>query len=895
MNRPSPNQIAIRAYTEKPGAKAVASKGKFKSDDTPSPWTLVIDTETTIDAAQQLRVGFFQVRKHDSLEREGIFYDDDSINDNDKAVIQNYARTHGLEVLTAAQFRTRVFLKYGYSRRGTIVGFNLPFDLSRIAIDHGSARGDAMRGGFSFKLTPDRRDPSVRVKHLSARAALIDFAAPGKGDLTRGERKRGIKIKPHRGYFLDLKTFAAALTSQSFSLKRLAAFLKVSTQKLETEEHGGPITHKYLDYARADVQASWECFVALNELYAEHGLITENHRILSEASIGKAYLKQMGADPLLANQADIDRAIFGKIMCAYYGGRAEVRIRRETRQVLYCDFKSMYPTVSALMGLWPFVIGRELTWNDSTNETQALLNRIDIGDLQKRENWQKLKTLVCLRPDQDTLPVRAKYDGKVNTIGLNILSSQEPLWYTLADCIASKLLSGKTPIIEQALTFEPGPPQEGLLPINILGRGDYRIDPNSDDLFTRLIDMRDEAKAKGDAIEKALKIIANSTSYGIFVEVNRDDAPKPEPLDVFGPKDSCVIESKAIEEPGRYYHPLLATLITGAARLMLAISEKLTLDQGLEWVFCDTDSLAIARPDNIDSDTFTVKAKSVIDWFKSLNPYQKPGSILKIEDINYGKGGNSLVPLYCLAISAKRYALFNIDKDGKAVLRKASAHGLGHLMEPYSDKEALHEIGVKRWQHDLWLKIIEAALKGKPNQVKYDWHPALKKPALSRYGATSPDLLCWMKHWNEDKPYKAQVRPFGFLVAPMALKGLFAPIKVSDGIDPHKRGAPKKEPNPKPIAPFETDPSKAVEQCFDRMTGEPVTVEQLKTYAEVLAQYHLSSEDKFENGEFLDQGDTKRRHILAKSSVLIGKEANKVGESGEQGPECSTLIQVHVK
>jgi len=93
-------------------------------------------------------------------------------------------------------------------------------------------------------------------------------------------------------------------------------------------------------------------------------------------------------------------------------------------------------------------------------------------------------------------------------------------------------------------------------------------------------------------------------------------------------------------------------------------------------------------------------------------------------------------------------------------------------MQPYSDEEAppelpkpqfpLHELGVKRWQHDLWLKIIEAALSRIPDQVSYDWHPALKKPALSRYGATSPDLLNWMKHWNEDKPYREQVRPLAY-------------------------------------------------------------------------------------------------------------------------------------
>ena len=99
-------------------------------------------------------------------------------------------------------------------------------------------------------------------------------------------------------------------------------------------------------------------------------------------------------------------------------------------------------------------------------------------------------------------------------------------------------------------------------------------------------------------------------------------------------------------------------------------------------------------------------------------------------------------------------------------------------------------------------------------------------------------------------------------------------------VDPHKRGAPKKSPDPKPIAPFETNSAKAVEQAFNRVTGESVCASQLKTFAEGLAQYHLSSEDKFENGGFLDQGQTQRRHINAESFVLIGKEANKVGESG---------------
>ena len=33
-------------------------------------------------------------------------------------------------------------------------------------------------------------------------------------------------------------------------------------------------------------------------------------------------------------------------MSTYYGGRSEVRMRRMAVRVLYCDFLSMYPTVS---------------------------------------------------------------------------------------------------------------------------------------------------------------------------------------------------------------------------------------------------------------------------------------------------------------------------------------------------------------------------------------------------------------------------------------------------------------------------------------------------------------------------------------------------------------------
>ena len=41
-----------------------------------------------------------------------------------------------------------------------------------------------------------------------------------------------------------------------------------------------------------------------------------------------------------------------------------------------------------------------------------------------------------------------------------------------------------------------------------------------------------------------------------------------------------------------------------------------------------------------------------------------------------------------------------------------------------------------------------------------------------------------------------------------------------------------------PIAPYDSDPARALSKVFDRVTGKPVPPEQLKTYAEVLGQYN---------------------------------------------------------
>jgi hypothetical protein len=187
-------------------------------------------------------------------------------------------------------------------------------------------------------------------------------------------------------------------------------------------------------------------------------------------------------------------------------------------------------------------------------------------------------------------------------------------------------------------------------------------------------------------------------------------------------------------------------------------------------------------------------------------------------EMSQSMGSFATEPLYCFAISAKRYALFNLDLSRNPVLRKASAHGLGHLIEPSSEEHApaelpkprvlVSEIGVVRWQHDFWIKILRAAIDGNPDQVSLNWHPSLSLPAAQRYSTSSPHLLAWLDQYNAGKAYGDKIKSFGFLLVFTAQSGVLAdfPDLESCPVDEPKRGRPPKRDNLKPIAPFESDP-----------------------------------------------------------------------------------------
>ncbi|MGI8474946.1 MAG: hypothetical protein ACR2OO_01015 [Thermomicrobiales bacterium] len=163
---PEPRSIAVRAFATParlgpaPSSRAPGQRSRAPSTG-PSEWSVVVDTETRSDAPQQLRFGVYQLRRGDELHAQGLFYDPATLTDDERSTLYRFASARGLTVHLLADFIDDIFQRYLFDLRGTGIGFNLPFDLARLAIAHAPARGRTMHGGFSFQLSPDKRRPRI--------------------------------------------------------------------------------------------------------------------------------------------------------------------------------------------------------------------------------------------------------------------------------------------------------------------------------------------------------------------------------------------------------------------------------------------------------------------------------------------------------------------------------------------------------------------------------------------------------------------------------------------------------------------------------------------------------------------------------------------------------------
>lgn len=524
--------IAVRAHTVIPKKDKPVFNNK-KKKDLRLPYgvrVMVLDTETSTDIFQNLLFGSARIYESyfkknqvyiDGVEKESYLFYGENITDEYLEIMKEFAIKQGAVLMSRDEFIYKVFWPEVWEYGTLCIGFNLPFDFSRIAISVKTFKKGKFKDHFEFKLCESSYFPTILIKPIDSKKAFIQLRFP-----TRPGRYNN--RKPYnQGRFLDLRTLIFALTNESHSLDSACKLYDVENGKIEAEEHG-KITLDYCRYNVRDVEATFELYCKVKQEFDKHPLDLEAGKAYSPATIGKNYYKAMGIKPLVETQPDFPPEVLGYAMSAYYGGRSECHYRGKPVKVFHTDVTSMYPSVFTLQDLWSWVIAERFDVIDETENIKQFLEEITLERLFSKNIWRSIPALVQVIPNRDLLPVRAEYKkGKGYQIGLNYLTSEEPMWYTLADIIAAKILTGKTPEIIKVIRIIPGKPQTGLKQIKI--RGEISIDPVRDNFFKKVIELRKEikkkVKAKGDeadAMQLFLKILANSTSYGVYIELNRE-------------------------------------------------------------------------------------------------------------------------------------------------------------------------------------------------------------------------------------------------------------------------------------------------------------------------------------------------------------------------------------
>lgn len=801
-------KAAIRVYSETGKPKKRTTRGVSECDyDT----VFVFDTETTVDEYQNLKFGSFVVSNKGAITSMGLFYNPGSLDGIELNEIISYCKNNSLIKLYTLDEFIDVFYKNTYENKIPCVGFNLPFDISRLAYGFGYARG-SMKGGFVFKLSDERKNPPIIIKHNDSSQSFIRF--------------QSTSYDGFQGTFVDLKTLAVTLTDDKhITLEKAAEMFNEKHKKLHTEEHG-KVTKSYIDYNLGDTLTTAELYWKLKAGLEAYGILIPLNKIYSSASVGKAWLAQIGIGPFMELNPSFPRGILGYLMSAYYGGRAEVKIRKTPVKVTVLDFLSMYPTMFNVAGLYEFLIAERIDVVDDTQNVRELIGKIKLEDLQNPDILKSLNVLVEVLPEGDVFPVRTKYSDTEESlnVGINYVTSKKPMWYSLPDVVASKILSGKIPKVIKAIRFMPIGKQE-LDKVKTLG---IDIDPNKENIFRILIEKRQELKANRDYRQKPIKILANASSYGIYIEMNPKELKEDIKINVYSDKQFS-INKGIIEEIGTYFNPIISVMITGYARLMLAITEVLLKRTGNVHAFCDTDSMAVPKE----------CVKNIQNFFQPLNPYNFDKPLFKEEKED----------VWFYGISAKRYVLYTKEgdkitiKDGDE--RAYSLHGLGHLLNPFGN-------GVN-WQKQIWediLKLHYGIINEGGFIQKYSNFYAISKLSVS-----SKDIMRRFKSFNKGRAYDKQIKPFNFFL-----------IGIGNDKDI------------KPITPFSMEPQEAVHKPFiDYKSGKILQgIKYWKRLGDVLVSYINHKESKMDGSI----GILERRHLNVSDFVYIGKEASNIEMTG---------------
>jgi hypothetical protein len=745
------HDIYVRAHA----TKLEVRPGNVGSQDSEPKWpdyVLIFDCESRTTADQSVTFGFWrfgELRNGEYVPREeGILYDHNELSEKEVTLLRKYARTTKPDTTDDGCDRLRLYSRSKFvaetlgaaiQAKALIVCFNSGFDLTRLAEDWETAKN----GGWSLILSqwrePNSHDlrtnkfyPRIVVKALNSKTAIIHSTrAPLHEPKKKGER---VKLWP-TARFLDVRTLLWALRNKSYSLKTGCAEFEIPGKL--NHKPSGRVSLDEVEYCRQDVRATLGLLNAAKREYDLHPIAPGPDKMFSPASVAKSYLEELHI--LHPSEKVKDAAVdYGISMQSYFGGRAECRIRNWEVPVCPVDFMSEYPTVNELLGNWEILTAKSVTFPDATKEVRKLLSQITLDSCFQRKLWPRFKFFALVKPDKDILPVRTVYNGTTQNIGINYLSSEEPIWFAGPDIIASILLTGKVPHIEKAIRVVPHGKQSGLASTSLRGMVD--VDAKTNSFFRHVIEQR-AAHESNPALHYWLKILANSGSYGLFVELNPNESDSTK-VKVFSGDESFETTSNVVEEPGKWFAPHIGSLITAGGRLLLGMLEKCMADAGGTYLFCDTDSAAIvsteyrqqiAMPDGTEPITALSwnEVQSIVDRFEPLNPFDRnlvPGSILKIHKLNWDRDKHRR-QLFGYGIAAKRYALYTKSPSDIEIV-EPKAHGLGYFYAPKDSPEGWkHE--TPQWIFEAWGWIVRGVLGLERSNPEWFDLPVMMKLTLS--------------------------------------------------------------------------------------------------------------------------------------------------------------------
>lgn len=664
----------------------------------------------------------------------------------------------------------KAFYREAVSQRCLIQGYNAGFDLSRLSCLVGPATKDFYRGGFSFIIWPDptgkRRAnlyrPRLREKQLGPQSILLNFS-------TIRLDGEGKEFYTPPCEILELSQFCLSLLGEANTLDDAAKALGIPTQKTKISEHG-IITQDYFQYNRQDVLLTTQVAIAAMERFDQHP-ISRGHfppgglsetQVYSGASVSKGYLTHMGIKSRLDIQPNFSRKAMAVGMESFTGGRSECRIWRTPVPVAPLDFVSNYPTVAGFQDLWELFIAEKVRVVRCVKDIRKLIKNITLDDLYNPETWKQFNGFVRIIPRGEILPVRAEHkEGGGWKIGNNPYFSDTPQWFAIADLVAAKIRDPEIkPEILEAFRLVPEGIQPDLKSVDF--GGTLTIDPKEDDFFIKIVEERARVKqglkpykgkspAELEALSTFLKIMAVSGAYGIYAEINRKQlaANATKIMNLWtsaNPENYKPLSTHYPEEGGRFFWAPLASLITAAGRLLLAMLQVEAENRGASYALMDTDSVFITyrkgggeiemagadKPIVLLNDE---QLDEIINKFDSLNPYD-PEVIPHLLKHEYKEDQ----PLLVLSLGPKRYVL--LDTSGEPVAWKESA--LGAILPPTDDPE-----WIKSW----WRAIAS----GEPL-------PFADGPLIRKHSVRTWETYTHFKTLNNDKSYQQQIKPFNFLI-----------------------------------------------------------------------------------------------------------------------------------